>query len=113
MKTANNDTRNLDRLISRVMHEGEQPLPADPWFVRRVVNRLPARRERRLLSLPELLAFIMVVGFCAVIVASEIRSALTLPEEADFDPSKMIAAAGMAAVATLYIAIPVVRRALH
>ncbi len=103
----------LDRRLSAILRASEPASQPDTWFTRRVLNRLPARRERRLVSIPELLAFIMVVCFCAVIVAGEIRKVMDLQTGDTFDPSRMIIAAGMAAVATLYIAIPVVRRALN
>lgn len=105
----NNDTTGLDRRIGAMLRGESAPVPEDKWFVRKTLNRLPSR-SRRLLSMPEILAFLIVITASATIIVREFRMLLTLPDPAEFSPCMMLSAGATALVATLYIAIPLLRR---
>ena len=92
------------------MLRGESaPVPEDKWFVRKTLNRLPSR-SRRLLSMPEILAFLIVITACATIIARELRSMMALPDAAEFSPWMLLSAGAAALFATLYLTIPLLPR---
>lgn len=111
MTMPRNPHRDTDRLIRAMMRDTAPDPGADPWFVRRLLNRLPPRR-RRIVSLPEIAAFLIVLISSAAIVAVEMHRALILPPSPDFDPTIMLAAAAAGIFATLYISIPIIRRCM-
>lgn len=105
----NNETTNLDSRIGAMLRGESAPVPEDKWFVRKTLNRLPSR-SRRLLSLPEILAFLIVITASATIIAREFRSMMALPDVAEFSPWMLLLAAATALFATLYLTIPLLRR---
>ena len=109
MTQSNNNDKELDRRISELIRS-ESPAPyADEWFTRKTVNRLPPRR-RRLVSLPELAGFVIVVAVCVLVIVREMKLVLSLADPATFNPAMLLAAAAMAVCATLYITIPILRQ---
>ncbi|MCM1028905.1 MAG: hypothetical protein NC342_08000 [Pseudoflavonifractor sp.] len=109
MNTRHN--KEIDNEIRQQLRAQQRPLRNDPWFTRRVANRLPRKRPP-LVSLPEAAAFLAVLASSAIVAVCEIDRAMSLPSGDTFNPATLLAAGAMAAVATLYIAVPVVRRCL-
>ena len=105
----NNETTDLDSRIGAMLRGEPAPVPEDKWFVRKTLNRLPSR-SRRLLSMPEILAFLIVITACATIIARELRSMMALPDAAEFSPWMLLSAGAAALFATLYLTIPLLRR---
>ncbi len=105
----NNETTDLDSRIGAMLRGESAPVPEDKWFVRKTMNRLPSR-SRRLLSMPEILAFLIVITASAIIIAREFRSMMALPNVAEFSPWMLLLAAATALFATLYLTIPLLRR---
>jgi len=96
-----------DRRISAMMR-GEAPdVPADPWFVRKTLNRLP-ERPRRLAGIPEIAAAAIVVIASVVIAAVELHSLATGGEA--FNPLLLFSASGLLLCLTFVLAMPVLRR---
>ncbi len=105
----NNEITDLDSRIGAMLRGESAPVPEDKWFVRKTMNRLPSR-SRRLLSMPEILAFLIVITASATIIAREFRSMIALPDAAEFSPWMLLLAAATALFATLYLTIPLLRR---
>ena len=105
----NNETTDLDSRIGAMLRGESAPVPEDKWFVRKTMNRLPSR-SRRLLSMPEILAFLIVITASAIIIAREFRSMMALPDVAEFSPWMLLLAAATALFATLYLTSPLLRR---
>lgn len=101
--------KETDRRISEMLRENSNPLPGDEWFVRKVLNRLPPERSH-LVSIPEVVAFLIVLTVSVIITVSETRHALSLTDFSTFNPSHLIASALAALCAAIYIAVPVFRR---
>ncbi len=103
----NND---IDARIGLMLRDKDAiQVPKDPWFVRKTVNRLPAKRER-LVGVPEIVALVCLIVAAATVVLIEIRRLLSLDDPALFDPTMMITALGLTLAATLYIVLPVLKR---
>lgn len=101
--------KETDRRIGEMLREHSNPLPGDEWFVRKVVNRLPPERSH-LVSIPQVVAFLIVLTASVIITVSETRHALSLADFSTFNPSLLIASAFTALCAAIYIAVPVFRR---
>lgn len=94
-----------DRRISAMMR-GEAPdVPADPWFVRKTLNRLPERW--RLAGIPEIAAAAIAIIASVAIAAVELHS---LAAGNDFSPLLLFAASGVLLCLTFVLAMPVLRR---
>lgn len=105
----NNVTTDLESRIGAMLRGESAPVPEDKWFVRKTMNRLPSR-SRRLLSLPEILAFFIIITACAAIIVREFRTMVALPDPAEFSPWMLLSAGATALFATLYLTIPLLRR---
>lgn len=97
-----------DRRISAMLKGEDKGAPRDEWFVRKTLNRLPDRRSR-VISLPEFVAFLIVMTASAIIIGVQLHQALTTDPPA-FNPYILLMAALSALTATIYIAIPILKR---
>ena len=62
MRKANN----IDKDLRQLMHDRLPDAPVDPWFIRKVMNRLPDKPVRRKKSLAEVLCYIFgILGIFA------------------------------------------------
>lgn len=109
MKRSDN-TKELDRRIGAMLRNESAPVPDDEWFVRKTLNRLPAR-GRRAIGLPEIAAFLIVVTASVIITIRELKTVMSMADPADYNPMLLLSAAAMALLATLYISIPLLRKA--
>ena len=74
MRKANN----IDKDLRQLMHDRLPDAPADPWFVRKVMNRLPDKPVRRKKSLAEVLCYIF--GILGIFAAGGYSLHTTLTE---------------------------------
>ena len=109
MKKSNNSDKELDCRISEMIRN-ESPAPCtDEWFTPKTLNRLPRRRPR-IVSLPELIGFLIVLVVSVTVIVHELKIVLNLPEPTTFDPALLVGAFAMLVCATLYISIPILRK---
>ena len=65
--------KDTDLRIRAMLKAEDKGAPRNPWFVRKTLNRLPEQRRRRLVSLPELTAFRLVMIASVTIIAVELH----------------------------------------
>lgn len=102
------DTAAIDSRISAMVRSEAPDVPADPWFVRKTLNRLP-ERSRRLAGIPEIAAIAIAIIVSVVITAVELHSLATGGEVA-FNPLLLFSASGLLLFLTFVLAMPVLRR---
>ena len=105
------DTTTDRRITEMMRHETPAP-PPDGWFVNKVMNRLPARRQR-IVRLPEVAAWLVVTAVSVYITIGELKEGMSLPDPTSYNPAVMIGAIAMAIGATLFLSVPILRRCLH
>lgn len=94
-----------------MIRESYEAVPEDRWFVKKTVNRLPPKNTR-IISLPELGAFLLVFTVCIAVIALQLRTALAtgqLPPE----PSLLTCALTILLCSTVYTGGMVLRRCLN
>lgn len=92
------------------MIRGEAPaVPENPFFVRKILNRLPERRHSTF-SIPEAVAVAAVAIASVVIICLELHTLVAAPDPAEFNPALLFTAAGTLLGLTLIKAMPLLRR---
>ncbi|MCM1109677.1 MAG: hypothetical protein NC336_00530 [Clostridium sp.] len=108
-KQQNKKTIDLDRRLSEIIRSQTGAVPEDPWFRRKILNRLPDHR-RLLFSFPEVVAVVIAALVLGFTLLRETRLLLSSPDPATFDFTLLAATLALCLGLTLYVAAGLLRR---
>ena len=103
-------SKTTDARIRKMVRLNSDKLPEDKWFVRKTVNRLPPSNTP-VLTLPEIIAFLLVFIAGTAVVIFEMHNFLTGGSPSShFDSEMLVAALFVLASSTFYMAASVIHK---
>lgn len=105
-----NNDKATDLRIKKMVKDNYQTVPKDEWFVRKAINRLPPKNNR-ILSIPEIIAFLIVFSSATIVVAVEMHRYLSPSENSSaFNLTMLTTSLFIMIASTIYMAASILYR---
>ncbi len=109
MKKSEYKDKDIDRLIRKQLRKETPAPPRDEWFVKKVLNRLPPRRQS-IFGVPEIIACFLVGLGGLILAIQQTRLFIVTADPLEFDFTKLICSLGVCILTSLYLLIPSLRK---